>query len=76
MFLDKHSPLISYHGNNEWPIRKPLILKDDLYICLKSHKVSWRSAKPFLRYLAKPSGGHFTPPPAQVGLMVLPLYRF
>ena len=31
MFLAKHSPLIGYHGNNEWPTSKLLILKDDLY---------------------------------------------
>ena len=64
MFLAKHSPpLISYHGNNEWPILKLLISKDDLYTGLKSHKVLWRSAKLFLRYLAKTlRGDHFAPP--------------
>ena len=40
MFLAKHSPLIGYHGNSKWPILKLLILKDDLYIGLKSHNVS------------------------------------
>ena len=53
MFLAKHSPLIGYHGNNEWPISKLLILKNGLYNCLKTHKVWGRSAKPFLKYLAK-----------------------
>ena len=33
--LAKHSPLIGYHGNNEWPIPKLLISNDDLYNCLK-----------------------------------------
>ena len=58
-------PLIGYHGNN-------LLLKYDLYNCLKSHKVSWRSAKPFLRYLAKTLRGYFAPPsPVQIGLSQL-----
>ena len=33
MFLAKHSA-IGYHGNNEWPIPKLLILKDNFYNCL------------------------------------------
>ena len=64
--FSKHSPLTGYHGNNEKLILKLLILKDDLYNGLKSHKISWRSAKPFLRYLAKLS---WRPsPPVQIGL--------
>ena len=43
--------------------------KNGLYNGLKSHKVSWRSAKPFLRYLAKTLRGPFCPPPVQIGLM-------
>ena len=62
MFLTKHSPLTGYHGNNEWPILKLLILKDDLYNGLKCHKVSWRSAKSPLKYLAKTLWGHFALP--------------
>ena len=57
-------PLIGYHGNNEWLILKLLIVKDDLYIGLKSHKVSRRLVKPFLRYLAKSLRGPFCPPPS------------
>ena len=45
MFLAKHSPLIGYHGNNEWAMLKLFITKDEQYNGLKSHKVSWRSAK-------------------------------
>ena len=40
MFQASTPPLIDYRGNNEWPIVKLLILKDDLYIGIKSHKVS------------------------------------
>ena len=54
MFLAKHPQLIVYHGNNEWPVLKLFILKDGLNYFLTSHKASWRSAKLFLRYLAKP----------------------
>ena len=32
MFTPFTTPLIGYHGNNEWPILKLLILSDDLYI--------------------------------------------
>ena len=40
------------------------VSKDDLYNCRKSPNVWWRSAKPFLRYLAKTfKGSHFEPPP-------------
>ena len=39
------------------------ISKDDLYNGRKSHKVSLRSAKPFLRYLAKTLRGAILPPP-------------
>ena len=60
MFLAKHSPIIDYHGNNEWRILKLLILKDDLYNGLKSRKVSLRSAEPFL---PPPP-----PPQSQIGL--------
>ena len=38
-FLAKHSRLIDYHGNNEWPIPKLLTLKDGLYIGLKSQSL-------------------------------------
>ena len=40
MFLDKHSHLIGYDSSNEQPILKLLIVKDDLYNGLESHKVS------------------------------------
>ena len=64
MFLTKHSP-INLLPWQQWTIYPKLsILKDDLYNCLKSHKVWWRMAEPFLRYLAKTSGGHFAPPPS------------
>ena len=63
-------PLNGYHGNNEWPILKIFISKDDLCNGLKSHKVSWRSAEPVLRYLAKTLRGAILlpPPPVQIGL--------
>ena len=37
--LAKNSPLIGYHGNNEWPILTLLVSKVDLCNCLKSHNV-------------------------------------
>ena len=49
--------LIGYHGNSEWPSFYFLLLKDYPYNFHKSHKVWWRSVKPFLRYLAKILGG-------------------
>ena len=38
MFLAKHSPLIGYHGNNEWPIIKLLILNMTYIMVLKVTK--------------------------------------
>ena len=57
MFLAKHSPLVGYHGNNEWSIPKLLILKDDLYNCLKSCfvKIDQTIFEVF---------SHFAPPPS------------
>ena len=75
VFSQALPPLIGYHGNNEWPMLKLLIFKDDLYIGLKSHKVSWRLAKLFLRYSAKILRGHVVaspPPPVQKVLNIFP----
>ena len=63
VFSQALPPLICYHGNNELPILKILILKDDLCNGLKSHKVSWRSAEPFLGYLVKALRGPICPLP-------------
>ena len=68
-FQPSTPPLAGCDGNNEWAVLKFLISKDDLYNCLQIHKVWWRSIKPFLRYLAKPSGGHFAPSPNRVNNM-------
>ena len=70
VFSQAIPPLIGYQGNNKWPIPKFLMVKDDQNNCLKSQKVWWRRVKPFLRYLAKPLGGHFGPP-VQIGLTLL-----
>ena len=52
-FKPSTPPLIGYHSNNEGPILKCLILKDDLYNCLEN----------FFEIFSKNPQGHFAPPP-------------
>ena len=65
MFLAKHLVIMATMNDLSPTIPKIFISKDDLYNCLKSHKVWLRSVKPFLRYLAKTLRGAFNiaPPP-------------
>ena len=63
MFLANHFPINWLPWNNGWPINKLLILKDDLFNFLQSHKVLWGSVKLFLRCLAKTLRPFEFPPP-------------
>ena len=69
MFLAKHSPIYWLPWQQWMTYPQIFNLKDDLYNGLKSHKATWRSAEPFLRYLAK-TLSILPPPPVQIGLNI------
>ena len=65
MFLAKHSPFIWLPWQQWMPYPQVFNFKKNTYIIvLKVRKFVEDRLKPFLRYLAKPSGSHFAPSPS------------